>query len=55
MDSKCKNLWDLNVPGKVNIFLWKAKNNLLAMRRNLFNKKIVEDLNALSVYNSRRQ
>ncbi|KAF5452147.1 hypothetical protein F2P56_027178 [Juglans regia] len=36
-------MWDLKVPGKVKLFMWKAGNEILPTRRNLHIRKIVED------------
>ncbi|XP_035544636.1 uncharacterized protein LOC118348020 [Juglans regia] len=38
-----KSIWRLNIPGSTKNFLWKAGNNLLATRKNLRSKRIVED------------
>ncbi|XP_040988986.1 uncharacterized protein LOC121236609 [Juglans microcarpa x Juglans regia] len=43
IDNKRKKIWDMHITGKVRIFMWKARNNLLATRSNLFLKKIVEN------------
>ncbi|XP_041020447.1 uncharacterized protein LOC121262089 [Juglans microcarpa x Juglans regia] len=32
MDSRWKSIWEMKVPGKMKIFMWKAGNNLLATR-----------------------
>lgn len=42
-DKRWRNIWDLEVPGVVKFFLWKAANNLLPMKKNLFKRKIVTD------------
>ncbi|XP_012836236.1 PREDICTED: uncharacterized protein LOC105956874 [Erythranthe guttata] len=38
-----KWLWDLNLPNKIKIFLWRCCNNLLPTRQNLTNRKILEN------------
>lgn len=38
-----KEIWELKVPGKVKLFMWKAGNEILPTRRNLKLRKIVED------------
>ncbi|XP_041011373.1 uncharacterized protein LOC121255161 [Juglans microcarpa x Juglans regia] len=43
MDSRWKSIWELKVPGKVKLFLWKTGNNLLATRGKLFTKKVIEN------------
>ncbi|KAF5481319.1 hypothetical protein F2P56_001980 [Juglans regia] len=43
LDSRWKTIWDMKVPGKVEIFMWKAGNNLLATRGNLFSKKVIDN------------
>ncbi|XP_042979954.1 uncharacterized protein LOC122310138 [Carya illinoinensis] len=35
-----KSIWEMNVPGVVKQFIWKAANNILPTRSNLFKKKI---------------
>lgn len=42
-DDRWKFIWGMKVLGVVIMFLWKARNNILATRKNLFNKKIVEN------------
>lgn len=37
-------LWKLNVPRVVKVFVWKALNNSLPTRLNLFLKKIIEEV-----------
>ncbi|KAF5472199.1 hypothetical protein F2P56_008936 [Juglans regia] len=43
MDSRWKSIWEMKVPDKVKFFMWKAGNNLLATRVNLFSKKVIEN------------
>ncbi|XP_042968984.1 uncharacterized protein LOC122301654 [Carya illinoinensis] len=38
-----RNLWNLNVPGVVKVFLWKALNDCLPTRSNLKKRKVFED------------
>ncbi|XP_041016197.1 uncharacterized protein LOC121258719 [Juglans microcarpa x Juglans regia] len=42
-DKRWRNIWDLEVPGVVKLFLWKAANNLLPTKKNLFKRKVVQD------------
>ncbi|XP_042939333.1 uncharacterized protein LOC122274353 [Carya illinoinensis] len=42
-DGRWKSIWELNVPGKVKTFMWKAGNDLLATKWNLFKRKILDD------------
>jgi hypothetical protein len=37
-----KAIWSINVPNPVKVFLWKAGNNILPTRVNLFKRKVVE-------------
>ncbi|XP_042958198.1 uncharacterized protein LOC122293794 [Carya illinoinensis] len=38
-----RKLWNLNVPGVVKVFLWKALNDCLPTRNNLKKRKVIED------------
>ncbi|KAG7941775.1 hypothetical protein I3843_16G063500 [Carya illinoinensis] len=40
---KWGKLWELKVPNAEKLFLWKASNNFLPTKQNLFKKKVVED------------
>ncbi|KAF5445799.1 hypothetical protein F2P56_034822 [Juglans regia] len=42
-DEGWKGIWRLKVPGVTKIFIWKALNNCLPTRRNLFKRKILEN------------
>lgn len=42
-DIRWRRIWELEVPNMVKIFLWKAADELLPTRKNLYQKKIVED------------
>lgn len=37
-----KVFWSLNIPGVVKMFLWKALNNYLPTKMNLFCRKVVK-------------
>lgn len=43
MDERWRNIWNLEVPCVTKLFLWKAGNNLLPTKENLFKRKVVED------------
>ncbi|XP_041007557.1 uncharacterized protein LOC121252140 [Juglans microcarpa x Juglans regia] len=43
MDERWRNIWNLEVPNVTKLFLWKAGNNLLPTKENLFKRKVVED------------
>lgn len=43
VDKRWRNIWDLEVPGVVKLFLWKAASNLLPTKQNLFKRKIVQE------------
>lgn len=43
LDNRQRNIWDLNVPRVVKLFLWKVGNDLLAAKNNPFYKKIVDN------------
>jgi hypothetical protein len=38
-----KSIWSLEVPNSVKLFMWKACNDLLPTKTNLFKRKVVED------------
>lgn len=38
-----KKMWDLDVLGTTNHFLWKPVNNILPTKLNLWQRKIIED------------
>lgn len=38
-----KLIWNLNVPGVVKVFLWKALNDCLPTRRNLLKRRVVDN------------
>jgi hypothetical protein len=38
-----KDLWSLKVPGKVKMFAWRACQNLLPTRENLYIRKVIQD------------
>jgi hypothetical protein len=38
-----KTIWNLHIPAVLKFFLWKACNNLLPTKENLYSKKIVQD------------
>ncbi|XP_040987702.1 uncharacterized protein LOC121235424 [Juglans microcarpa x Juglans regia] len=42
-DKRWRKIWDLEVPGVVKLFLWKARSNLLPTKKNLFKRKVVQD------------
>ncbi|XP_035551510.1 uncharacterized protein LOC118349853 [Juglans regia] len=41
-DSIWKNIWSLRVPGVVKTFLWKVGNDVLATRKNLWRRRVIE-------------
>ncbi|KAF5454718.1 hypothetical protein F2P56_024364 [Juglans regia] len=43
MDDRWRNIWDLEVPSVTKLLLWKAENDLLPTKKNLFKRKVVED------------
>jgi hypothetical protein len=38
-----KAIWSINVPNPAKVFLWKAWNNILPSRVNLFKRRVVDD------------
>ena len=36
-------IWNLNLPGKIKIFIWRATKNLLPTSENLWKRKILEE------------
>jgi hypothetical protein len=38
-----KNIWSLQVPGVLKLFIWKVCNNALPTKENMFSRKIVQD------------
>ena len=43
MDERWRYMWDLTEPSVTKLFLWKAGNDLLPTKGNLFKRKIVEE------------
>ncbi|XP_041003960.1 uncharacterized protein LOC121249317 [Juglans microcarpa x Juglans regia] len=42
-ENRWRGIWNLNIPRKVKIFMWKAVKELLATRNNLYLRGIIED------------
>ena len=38
-----KNVWKLKVPNKIRVFAWRACQNILPTRENLFRRKVIQD------------
>ncbi|XP_042969001.1 uncharacterized protein LOC122301672 [Carya illinoinensis] len=46
-DKRWRSIWELEVPGVVKFFIWRAGNDLLPTKKNLFRRKIVADQKCL--------
>ncbi|XP_041025489.1 uncharacterized protein LOC121265863 [Juglans microcarpa x Juglans regia] len=47
IDERWRNIWNLEVPSVTKLFLWRAGNNRLPTKENLFKRKVVEDKSCL--------
>ncbi|XP_042962692.1 uncharacterized protein LOC122296963 [Carya illinoinensis] len=42
-DDRWNRIWDLKVPGVTKLFIWRAANNLLPTKENLYKRKVIEE------------
>ncbi|XP_042958006.1 uncharacterized protein LOC122293492 [Carya illinoinensis] len=46
-DDRWNKIWELKVPGVTKLFIWRAANNLLPTKENLYKRKVIEEKSCL--------